>query len=187
MTVWGFLFQTLWWTRWSDGVVVLFCFGRGGGHIKVTVWVFLFQRRWRTRWSDGVGFSVSDAVADTLKWRCVVFLFQTRWQTRWSDGVGFSVSDAVADTLKCSFDAGLCGLEQDPNDDFDWLRHSGQTATYNTGPKCDPLNCGSGLCQCVCVCVCVRACVRACVHVGECLCVCVCVCVCVCRYLYVCV
>ncbi|KAK7111364.1 MAM and LDL-receptor class A domain-containing protein 1-like [Littorina saxatilis] len=54
-------------------------------------------------------------------------------------------TSAVADTLKCSFDTGLCGLEQDHvHDDFDWLRQGGQTATYYTGPKCDPLNCATG-------------------------------------------
>ncbi|KAL8561655.1 hypothetical protein ACOMHN_001387 [Nucella lapillus] len=54
-------------------------------------------------------------------------------------------TSAAADTLKCSFDAGLCGLQQDHvHDDFDWSPHAGQTTTYSTGPKCDPLNCAAG-------------------------------------------
>lgn len=50
----------------------------------------------------------------------------------------------VADTFKCTFSSDLCGMEQDLNDDFDWLRHTGGTTTYNTGPACDPVVCLGG-------------------------------------------
>ncbi|KAI8512340.1 hypothetical protein Bbelb_089790 [Branchiostoma belcheri] len=37
----------------------------------------------------------------------------------------------------CTFDASLCGYQQDNTDDFDWTRQQGSTGTTNTGPSSD--------------------------------------------------
>ena len=38
----------------------------------------------------------------------------------------------------CNFEKGMCTWLNVPNtDDFDWLRGSGSTATFNTGPSTD--------------------------------------------------
>ncbi|XP_072010896.1 MAM and LDL-receptor class A domain-containing protein 1 [Engystomops pustulosus] len=39
--------------------------------------------------------------------------------------------------LQCDFEHGLCNWMQDPDDDFDWTRHQGQTPTLDTGPMKD--------------------------------------------------
>ncbi|XP_019641851.1 PREDICTED: MAM and LDL-receptor class A domain-containing protein 1-like [Branchiostoma belcheri] len=43
----------------------------------------------------------------------------------------------------CTFDASLCGYQQDNTDDFDWTRQQGSTGTTNTGPSSDHTT-GSG-------------------------------------------
>lgn len=42
-----------------------------------------------------------------------------------------------APDLQCDFENGICNWEQDTEDDFDWTRHQGPTATLNTGPMKD--------------------------------------------------
>ena len=37
----------------------------------------------------------------------------------------------------CDFTNGLCGFKQGSNDDFDWLRQSGETLSFGTGPTFD--------------------------------------------------
>ncbi|XP_075684387.1 MAM and LDL-receptor class A domain-containing protein 1 [Rhinoderma darwinii] len=39
--------------------------------------------------------------------------------------------------LQCDFEDGLCNWMQEPDDDFDWTRHQGQTPTLDTGPMKD--------------------------------------------------
>lgn len=45
--------------------------------------------------------------------------------------------------INCHFHNDLCTLQQDSNDDFDWVVQSGPTATYGTGPNAD-YSSGSG-------------------------------------------
>ena len=41
-------------------------------------------------------------------------------------------------TSNCDFeDVKMCGYLNDTNDDFDWSRKSGRTASRNTGPTSD--------------------------------------------------
>lgn len=37
----------------------------------------------------------------------------------------------------CDFEEGSCNWQQQTNDDFDWVRHSGPTPNPNTGPESD--------------------------------------------------
>ncbi|CAI9725294.1 and LDL-receptor class A domain-containing 2-like [Octopus vulgaris] len=39
--------------------------------------------------------------------------------------------------FNCSFDDGICGWTQDPQDDFDWSEMAGKTQTWGTGPSSD--------------------------------------------------
>ena len=48
--------------------------------------------------------------------------------------------------LYCNFDASTCGFIQATNDDFDWTRRKGSTASSDTGPFSDHTS-GSGSLQ----------------------------------------
>lgn len=39
--------------------------------------------------------------------------------------------------ISCNFESGICGWTQARDDQFDWMRHRGTTATSNTGPTRD--------------------------------------------------
>ncbi|XP_072179349.1 MAM and LDL-receptor class A domain-containing protein 1-like [Diadema setosum] len=39
--------------------------------------------------------------------------------------------------IDCNFDYGVCGWEQETDDDFDWSRNNGSTPSLNTGPSGD--------------------------------------------------
>ena len=44
----------------------------------------------------------------------------------------------VSPTATCAFETSdLCGYTQDKDDDFDWSRHRGDTASFDTGPVDD--------------------------------------------------
>ncbi|ESO97870.1 hypothetical protein LOTGIDRAFT_152977 [Lottia gigantea] len=43
-------------------------------------------------------------------------------------------------SVNCNFDHDLCGWSQDKTDQFDWVRHSGKTGTFGTGPSGDHTN-----------------------------------------------
>ncbi|KAK3782349.1 hypothetical protein RRG08_027897 [Elysia crispata] len=53
-------------------------------------------------------------------------------------------TDPIHEAIECSFDYDLCDLLQSSNDQFNWTLREGQTPTLNTGPDCDPLDCGNG-------------------------------------------
>ena len=38
---------------------------------------------------------------------------------------------------RCTFERSLCQWQQLPDDDFDWTRNQGSTASYGTGPMFD--------------------------------------------------
>ncbi|XP_071503080.1 MAM and LDL-receptor class A domain-containing protein 1-like [Diadema antillarum] len=42
-----------------------------------------------------------------------------------------------AQDIDCNFDYGVCGWEQETDDDFDWSRNNGSTSSYDTGPSGD--------------------------------------------------
>lgn len=46
--------------------------------------------------------------------------------------------------MTCDFESGLCGWLNRQTDDFDWILHSGQSMTQNTGPSMDHTT-GQGL------------------------------------------
>ena len=39
--------------------------------------------------------------------------------------------------INCNFDIGFCTWKQDTNDQFDWSRQRGSTASSSTGPSAD--------------------------------------------------
>ena len=46
----------------------------------------------------------------------------------------------------CDFETSyFCGYEQDKSDDFDWIRHSGETESEKTGPTVDHTHASNGL------------------------------------------
>lgn len=55
-----------------------------------------------------------------------------------------ATSGGLTEAIQCSFDAGLCGFIQDRRDDIDWTLNVGKTATFETGPDCDPHDCQNG-------------------------------------------
>ena len=40
-------------------------------------------------------------------------------------------------SYRCTFERSLCQWKQLPDDDFDWTRNQGSTASYGTGPMFD--------------------------------------------------
>ena len=50
------------------------------------------------------------------------------------------IAPAVIDSFECDFDdrnKPLCGIGQAATDDFDWVRHAGETGSSGTGPSAD--------------------------------------------------
>ena len=56
-----------------------------------------------------------------------------KWNRNWYNT--FSVSFSFP--LRCNFERSLCRWTQLPDDDFDWTRNQGSTASYGTGPMFD--------------------------------------------------
>ena len=47
-------------------------------------------------------------------------------------------STPVDSAINCNFESSsICGFTQGKNDNFDWLRHSGGTPSFKTGPTAD--------------------------------------------------
>jgi len=51
-----------------------------------------------------------------------------------------TVPDTKQLLIDCEFESGLCGLQQDSSDDFQWSRRHGSTPTSGTGPNGDHTN-----------------------------------------------
>ncbi|CAG5134142.1 unnamed protein product, partial [Candidula unifasciata] len=76
-----------------------------------------------------------------LKFTCGAGLIRTGPETLMCDGTKWNDQPPKCiegTTLQCDFeDPALCGWSQDFDDDFDWIWHTGETPTAQTGPRYD--------------------------------------------------
>ncbi|XP_071492659.1 MAM and LDL-receptor class A domain-containing protein 1-like [Diadema antillarum] len=54
-----------------------------------------------------------------------------------SEDAGVFCDISNAQNIDCNFEYGVCGWEQETDDDFDWSRNNGSTSSYDTGPSGD--------------------------------------------------
>ncbi|KAJ8022472.1 MAM and LDL-receptor class A domain-containing protein 2 [Holothuria leucospilota] len=100
--------------------------------------------------TDNLIFNQSQSQGDEWRQAAVHFTSYSDWQVTFEaidgssytgdiaiDDISFNPGPCSSRELNCTFDYGTCGYYQRSDDDFDWTRHQGSTASVDTGPSGD--------------------------------------------------